>query len=53
MDMGGKIKCKSFADTMGHYSHFDLTWLGVDTRDKLVVRALEELPCLVAEFINH
>jgi nitrilase len=37
LDMNEIIKCKTFADPVGHYSRPDLLWLGVDAREKMKV----------------
>jgi nitrilase len=38
LDMSEIVKCKTFADPIGHYSRPDLMWLGVDTREKQKVQ---------------
>lgn len=39
LDLSLVTKTKTFADASGHYSRPDLMWLGVDEKEKLVVRA--------------
>ena len=43
LDMSEIVKCKTFADPIGHYSRPDLMWLGVDTREKKKVKVQGDL----------
>jgi nitrilase len=43
LDVSEIVKCKAFADPIGHYSRPDLVWLCVDTREKKRVEVQGDL----------